>query len=239
MNRNYVSLEFIGFLEKNNIKFLSRLKTKCFVRERENMKSDDEIVELAHTEKRMRKYRFRNEEIREYLKERESTRVRILKHKLKTGEEEYLITNIEDLSHEELIEVYGKRWNIETTYFSLKSKLQIEKFTSSKEIIIKQDLYAGMLVYNMVQTMKNEAREDIDQSKYKHEMTVNENVSIGLFKKEMIHLMLEEDDEKMLERYDKLCEKILEYKVPIRKDRKYDVQRRADNKNSFNKLKSF
>ena len=51
--------------------------------------------------------------------------------------------------------------------------------------------------------------------------------------------MLEEDDEKRLERYDKLCLKILRYKIPIRNDRKYNIQRRPDNKNSYNKLKSF
>ena len=239
MDRNYVSLDFIGFLKKNNIKFLSRLKTIYFVKEIENMKSNDEIVELEHTKSRMKKKIFENEEIRQYLKQNKSTRVRIIKHKLKSGEEEYLITNVEDLSYEELIEIYGKRWNIETMYFSLKSKLQIEKFTSSKETIIKQDIYAGMLVYNMIQTMKNEAKEDIEQNKYKYEMKVNENVAIGLFKNEMINIMMEEDDEKRLERYDKLCLKILKYKIPIRKDRKYNIQRRPDNKNSYNKLKSF
>ena len=239
MDRNYVSLDFIGFLKKNNIKFLSRLKTIYFVKEIENMKSNDEIVELEHTKSRMKKKIFENEETRQYLKQNKSTRVRIIKHKLKSGEEEYLITNVEDLSYEELIEIYGKRWNIETMYFSLKSKLQIEKFTSSKETIIKQDIYAGMLVYNMIQTMKNEAKEDIEQNKYKYEMKVNENVAIGLFKNEMINIMMEEDDEKRLERYDKLCLKILKYKIPIRKDRKYNIQRRPDNKNSYNKLKSF
>ena len=59
---------------------------------------------------------------------------------LKTGDEEYLITNLKELSYEEIFKIYGKRWNIETLYNSLKNKLQIEKFTSSKEEIIKQDV---------------------------------------------------------------------------------------------------
>ena len=117
--------------------------------------------------------------------------------------------------------------------------MQIEKFTSSKEEIIKQDIYASVLVYNMIQTMKNEAQEDIEQKKYKHEMKINENISIGLFKNEMIYIMLEDDDKKRLKRYDKLCKKILKYKIPIRKDRQYKIQWRPDNQNSYNKLKSF
>ena len=238
MDRNYVSLDFITFLQKNEINFLARLNLGYYVKETKNMKTKDEIIEIERTKERMKRKYFENEETREYAK-KNKIEVRILKYVLKTGEEEYLITNLKEFSYEEIFEIYGKRWNIETLYNSLKNKLQIEKFTSSKEEIIKQDIYASTLVYNMIQTMKNEAKEDIDQKKYKYEMKINENISIGLFKNEMIYIMLEEDDKKRLKRYDKLCKKILKYKIPIRKDRQYKIQWRPDNQNSYNKLKSF
>ena len=177
--------------------------------------------------------------IQNIAKKEKSTSARIIKYILNTGEIEYLITNIEDLKYEEIVEIYNKRWGIETMYYSLKSKLQIEKFTSGNKTIIEQDLFAGVLVYNMIQTMKNEATEEIEQKKYKHEMKVNENIAIGLFKNEMIYIMLEEDDDKRVKRYDKLCRKILKYKIPIRKDRNYKIEPRINNKNSYNKLKSF
>lgn len=163
MDRNYVSLEFLTFLNKKEIKFLSRLNTSYYRKETSQMKTKDEIIELEHTKDRMRKKFWEDEETRKYAKEKKSTKVRVLKYILNTGEEEYLITNIEDLRYEEIFEIYSKRWKIETLYFSLKSKLQIEKFTSSKETIIKQDIYASTLVYNMIQTMKNEAKEEIEQ----------------------------------------------------------------------------
>lgn len=238
MDRNYVSLDFITFLQKNEINFLARLNLGYYVKETKNMKTKDEIIEIERTKERMKRKYFENEETREYAK-KNKIEVRILKYVLKTGEEEYLITNLKEFSYEEIFEIYGKRWNIETLYNSLKNKLQIEKFTSSKEEIIKQDIYASTLVYNMIQTMKNEAKEDIEQKKYKYEMKINENISIGLFKNEMIYIMLEEDDKKRLKRYDKLCKKILKYKIPIRKDRQYKIQWRPDNQNSYNKLKSF
>ena len=238
MDRNYVSLDFLAFLQKSDIKFLSRLNLGYYKKETESMKTKDEIVEIAQTKERMKRKNFEDEETREYAKENK-IEVRILKYVLKTGEEEYLITNLKEFSYEELFEIYGKRWNIETLYNSLKNKLQIEKFISSKEEIIKQDIYASTLVYNMVQTMKNEAKEDIEQKNYKHEMKINENISIGLFKNEMIYIMLEEDEKKRLKRYDKLCKKILKYKIPIRKDRQYKIQWRPDNQNSYNKLKGF
>ena len=238
MDRNYVSIDFLAFLQKRGMNFLCRLNLGYYTKEIKNMKTKDEIIELEKTTERMKKKYYEDEETREYAKENK-IEVRILKYILKTGEEEYLITNLKEFSYEELFEIYGKRWNIETLYNSLKNKLQIEKFTSSKEEIIKQDIYASTLVYNMVQTMKNEAKEDIEQKKYKHEMKVNENITLGLFKNEMIYILLEEDEKKRLKRYDKLCKKILKYKIPIRKDRQYEIQWRSNNQNSYNKLKSF
>lgn len=239
MDRNYVSLEFIIYMKKNNISFVSRLQSTYYQKEIKSMKNSDEIIELQHTSDRLSKRYFRDENLRTYAKKQQSTRIRIIKYILNTGEEEYLITNIEDFSYDDIVEIYKKRWGIETLYYSLKSKLQIEKFTSSNKTIIEQDVYSGVLVYNMIQTMKNEATEEIEQKKYKHEMKVNENIAIGLFKEEMIYIMLEDDEEKRLKRYDKLSKKILKYKIPIRKDRQYKIQRRVENKNSYNKLKGF
>ena len=238
MDRNYISIDFLTLLQKNNIKYLIRSKTRYFKQETEKMKTNDEIVEIARTKERMRRDNFADEETRNYAKENK-IEVRIIKHKLKKGKEEYLITNVKEFSTEEIFEMYGKRWNIETLYDNLKNKLQIEKFTSSKEDIIKQDIYASTFVYNMVQTMKNEAQEKIEQKKYKYEMKINTNVSIGLFKNEMIEILLEDNNIKRLRKYNKLSKKILKYRIPIRKDREYEIKWRPDNKNSYNKLKSF
>ena len=163
MDRNYVSLEFMIHMKQNKIKFVSRLQKGYYEKEIKAIKSRDEIIEIEHTKYRMEKRAFNDQNLRNIAKKEKSTRARIIKYVLNTGEVEYLITNIEDLKYEEIVEIYNKRWGIETMYYSLKSKLQIEKFTSGNKTIIEQDLFAGMLVYNMVQTMKNEAREEIEQ----------------------------------------------------------------------------
>lgn len=64
----------------------------------------------------------------------------------------------------------------------------------------------------MIQTVKNEAKEDIEKKQYKHEMKTNGNIAIGLFKNEMIYIMLENDEDKRLKKYDKLSQKILKLK---------------------------
>lgn len=86
--------------------------------------------------------------------------------------------------------------------------------------------------------MIKEVEEKIEQHKYKHEITINENKAIGLFKNEMIKIMLEEDESRRLKLYDSLVDKMSKYKISIRKDRKYKVCFSPYNKNSYNKLSS-
>ncbi|MCI9280120.1 MAG: hypothetical protein HFJ02_04915 [Bacilli bacterium] len=63
-------------------------------------------------------------------------------------------------------------------------------------------------------------------------------MAIGLFKNEMIKIMLEEDENKRFELYDNLIDKMSKDKIPVRKDRKYKVHFSPYNKNSYNKLSS-
>lgn len=83
MDRNYMSMDFLTFLLKNNIKFLIRLNIRYFKQETEKMKTKDEIIEIAHTKERMRKDNFTDEETRKYAKENK-IEVRVVKHALKT-----------------------------------------------------------------------------------------------------------------------------------------------------------
>jgi ribosomal protein L17 len=210
-----------------------------YTEETGKMETNDEVIEIKHTKNRMQRARFMNEELFQAAKRNKLTRVRVVKFPLKTGEIEYLITNLEDFTYEEMTNLYTVRWGIETLYYTLKYKLQIEKFTSSIPQIIEQDFLSSLLVYNIIQTTKNEAERLIDQNKYKHEMKINENMAVGFFKNELILLMLEKDEEQRLNLYDKLISKIFRFKVPIRKGRTFERKFKRENKNSFNKLKSF
>lgn len=240
MDRNYVSIGFMTYMIENGIKFLCRLKgLSHYTKETAAMASDDEIIEIKHTKHRMQKSRFTSEEIFAMAKAKSSTNVRVIKYTLASGEIEYLITNIFDFTYSEIVELYGLRWGIETLYFSLKSKLKLEKFTSSITQLIEQDFFSTILAYNIIQSSKNHAEKLIDQDSYKHEMKINENMAIGFVKNELILIMLEEIKSKRLELFDGLVAKIIKHKVPVRPNRHYDVNFKTDNNNSFNKLKSF
>lgn len=241
MDRGYVSIELMLECIMNNIKFLIRLDGTAYKNERETITTNDEYIDLEYTRGRIKRRYIKDENVRLYAKKIKSSKLRVVTYVLNTGEIEQLITNLEydEFSYDDIVELYKKRWGIETLYYSLKSKLETEKFTSSFKVLIEQDFFSSVLVFNLIQSMVKEAEEKIDKNKYKHEMTINENMAIGLFKNEMIYIMLEQNDNKRLELYNKLINKISKYKIPIRKDRKYKINFRTNNKHSFNKLKSF
>jgi len=240
MDRNYVSVGFMSYMEEEKVKFLCRLKAGSHYKEETRaMKTEDEIVILKHSGHRQERSRYKNDELYRAVKSKEYSRVRIIKYPLITGETEYLITNLEEFTYNEIVELYRLRWGIETLYHSLKQKLQIEKFTSSMPRIIEQDFLSSVLVYNITQAVRNDAEQKIDQKAYKHEMKINENMAIGFLKNDLIHVLLEQDESRRMELFDKLTSKILRFKVPIRKHRRFPIMFKADNNNSINKLKAF
>lgn len=240
MDRNYVSLGFMQFFEMRGLRFLCRLKASShYMAETAGMKTQDEIVEIKHTAHRRHRSRYANEELFQAVVSKPHTRVRIVKYELPTGEVEHLITNIEDFSYDDIVKLYRARWGVETAYFSLKQKLQIEKFTSSIPLLIEQDFLSSVLAYNIIQTAKNEAEQSIDQSGYKYEMKANESIAIGFVKNELILIMLEKNAARRTGLYDALISKIRRHKVPVRNGRKFPIRPKPDNGNSINKLRSY
>ncbi|MFR8220364.1 MAG: hypothetical protein ACLU9T_05070 [Blautia faecis] len=65
-----------------------------------------------------------------------------------------------------------------------------------------QDFWAQVLVYNMVQDIRNSADEEAAaagrENRNKYPMHTNENVAIGLFKETMLKILLEPEEKKRI-----------------------------------------
>ena len=120
--------------------------------------------------------------------------------------------------------LYKERWEIETNYNTMKNVLELENYTGETDIAVKQDFYATILLINISTILVEEAQEEIEKKKIKtkYKYKVNINVAVGIFKKELIDILLEEDEEKARKRYNKLIKKISKYIQPIRDGRKYN-----------------
>ena len=242
MDRGYTSLPDMYYSIKNNDKFVVRLQSKDFIKQISKMQNNDEIIEIPYQYDRVRYYKREYPDFYKVMEEtKESIEIRIVIIDNKKGEKIILATNLsqEEMNYDEMVELYKLRWEIEINYHSLKESLKIETITSSNDIIIYQDIYSQMLVYNLIQAFKQDAEKNIDQTKYKNEMKVNMNMAVGFVKKALVKILLEEDKNKQNQMLDLLEQKIEKYIIPIKKDRHYPRNKDKKNKYSINKRKSF
>ena len=70
--------------------------------------------------------------------------------------------------------LYGCRWKIETNYDGLKNKLHIEKFSGRKKIIIEQDFYSHIYLFNVLIALKHDAEQQITRKPNKQQ-NINTN----------------------------------------------------------------
>lgn len=243
-DRGYPSIEFIDFLETEKISYLFRLSSNDYKFERGNIGSTDETVILRHTYQRLGKIRKKHPERFEHMKEKSNTNTRITTSILPSGKELALITNLPfEFSQKELEDLYYQRWEIEKKYHTLKNKMKFESVTGKSTIYVDQDFRAQVLVYNMLQDIRKEADEGVSvkgrAKGSKYPMHTNENIAIGLFKEQMIKLILETNDVRRGKLLFELQEEMEEYILPQRKLPGKERKKNLSNKYKNNQKNSF
>jgi hypothetical protein len=151
-------------------------------------------------------------------------RLRVINYILPNGETEKLVTNIFDssFSAEYFGEVYRMRWGVETCFRTLKSRLQIENFSSSKRELILQDFYASIFVYNIMIAAINEAAEKSARTQGKYEYKINKNIAISEVRDMLIDSLSDDDPVKRQNKFMRTMEIISRNVVPVRPGRSYE-----------------
>ena len=243
-DRGYPSLEFIDFLETEGIHYLIRLSSNDYMAERKRMQSADEKVILKHSSARLQKIRKKHSERYEQMQKKGSTLVRISKSTLPSGNELALMTDLPDIiTAEELADLYYQRWEIEKKYNTLKNKMKFESVTGKATVYVHQDFWAQILVYNMVQDIRNSANEEAAaagrENRNKYPMHTKENVAIGLFKETMLKILLEPEEKKRIKKLGELQEEMERYVLPIRELPGKERRKNISNKYKNNQKSSF
>ena len=203
-DRGYPSVELMIKHIILNSFFVIRLRSSDFDKEISKMKTDDEIINININ--RNRTQSFHNEELKNKAYQIGRLPIRITKIQLinKKGQKytEILASNLpfEDFNSEDLKEIYGKRWKIETNFDRLKNIIHIENFSGYSEEIIKQDFYANTFMFNFLMAMKLDAdlkvKEKHKDKELKHEYKTNLNVLYGLIKLDIPDLLSDDPIEK-------------------------------------------
>ncbi len=245
MDRGYQSIYTMFRFSRNSDKYILRLYSKTF-----SSVLTDEVDTTINFQNRkdktlynaVRRNKNRHSDFKDFIEENNEFKTRIVKITLKTGEVEHLATNlsIKEASVEEIANLYNLRWKIETNFHHLKISMKIEKISSSKKNLIYQDIYSQMLVYNILRENIRESEKAIKQEQYLHEMKINFNMAIGLFKRYFIYIITIEDDYQRAELTKEFFEKIRKYIIPIRNGRNSTKRIcRVRNIHSINKSKTF
>ena len=208
------------------------------------MKSTDETVILRHTYQRLEKIRKKHPERLERMKEKGYTNTRIMTSMLPSGNELTLMTNLPfEFSQKQLEDLYYQRWEIEKKYHTLKNKMKFESVTGKSTIYVDQDFRAQVLVYNILQDIRKEADEEVSvrgrKKGSKYPMHTNENIAIGLFKEQMIKLILEKNAVRRGQLLFKLQTEMEEYILPQRNLPGKERKKNLSNKYKNNQKSSF
>lgn len=152
-----------------------------------------------------------------------SIKIRMVKIVLPTGHIEVLLTDLYDeklYSVEDLYQLYGLRWKIETTYNKQKNQQQLEQFSGHRVICIQQDYAAGVFVANLQSLIEKQSEPYLRQTNVKRKLAyqINRNVSWAALKNNVVKLFLDNNPRIILEHLQKLFEQNLE---PIRPGRNY------------------
>ena len=99
--------------------------------------------------------------------------------------------------------------------------MQLENFTGTKPILLLQDIYSTIYLSNLAEDIILDAERELDQKEAnrKHKMMINQTVSIGILKNDLIYILLETDGQKKNMLFQQIYEDISKNLAPIRPDR--------------------
>lgn len=97
---------------------------------------------------------------------------RIVRFKISDNTYECIITNLErdEFTIEEIKELYHKRWGIETSFRELKYAIGLNALHSRKRELIKQEIYARLLLYNFSQRIIQNIKIKKQNTKYLYQV---------------------------------------------------------------------
>ena len=101
--------------------------------------------------------------------------VRVVRFQLPSGEYESLVTNLpsDDFSPERLKHIYSRRWDIETSFRTLKYTIGLTKFHARKAASIKQEIWARLISYNFTSAVIDCVEIPVRKTKYTYKISVS------------------------------------------------------------------
>jgi hypothetical protein len=139
---------------------------------------------------------------------------------LNTGDWEVLVTSLLDETlypTKDFLDLYHRRWGIETFYGVLKTRLGLENFTGRGTEAVRQDFHATIYLSGLESILTGTAQARLDEKKTRHPQQVNQAVAFHAIKDRALELLLSDLDTETL--CQRLTEVFLTNPTLKRKDR--------------------
>jgi hypothetical protein len=224
LDRGYPAYELFRDILEEDMNFCARLTVASWRVAKELIRSgENEVVEKIIPSKGF---------ISSYKKQGISYRpipCRFICVELPSGEKEVLITSLLDKSkypYDLFKGLYHLRWGVEESFKKDKHRLQLENFSGQSILAIMQDFFAKLLLGNLTSILSVNLdmylnKDDNRSRKYLYQV----NVITALAKvREYIAYLFSRD--KIYQLIEKLLRLLMQNKLPVRPDRKYDRYKR-------------
>ena len=238
-DRNYPAYVFLATLTQRQRHFVGRCSKRSFKAAQQMFSAvgaDSQIVTLSVPTTQLKK-------VRAWGLPRQIT-VRMVRVILTTGEIEVLVTSLLDETHYPTAEfgpLYFLRWNSETFYDKLKTRLLLENFTGKTVEAVKQDFYATIYLTGLETLLTQEAQTRLDTrtASNQYPQQVNQAVAFNAIKARVFELFDTQPDEDLL--LAQLTELFLSKPTAIRKGRsvprpKFSAYKRLQFHKRFKKI---
>lgn len=162
---------------------------------------------------------------------------------LKSGKEEYLVTNLmpDQMPQSQFEALYFFSWGIESKYRELKNRLEIENFNSLKPTCIKQEFYVAMFLSNLSAILKQEVDKKISSApsshNKKHTYQANRSYILNRLKNNIL-ILLKSTKSFILKAIHILVEEAALIRSIVRPDRKYGRYRRHTRRKFYSHMKN-
>lgn len=176
-DRGYASYEMIQYLETKGQLYVIRIPRKSF-KESQAMFDDPSGEDQTVL-------------IRDH-------RVRLVRIVLPTGEVEVLATNVcQDVSVEDLRQIYHHRWGVETFFQLIKDRLGLENFTGKTVESVRQDFWSTVFICNLEASVTHAFNQELQHKTSPTQ--INKCVSFHVLKHKAFDLLYGSLSEEALE----------------------------------------
>jgi hypothetical protein len=188
-DRGYPAVWFYKYHMLKNVDFCMRIvHSSNIVKDFLSSGKESDIVDFPCIEKSLR--RCRKDKI-----STESLRLRVVRVELPSGNTEVLVSSLTDLKAYPtslFADLYHQRWGVEEDYKVLKSRLNIENYSSTSVEGVLQDIHAKLLTKNLAACVIYDAKRKIQEQKVnrKNEYKANFTFAINQIKDNIVRLTM-------------------------------------------------